>query len=139
MTVDRLVAQPLTRFAVRPVQPEPAGDLLWRPARAQPIYDVGQQTIVPRQLGQPASPGRGLVLRRNWIVARHVASAVAGIVAITKTVAAQLAIDRRSVPAQASRNLGHVQARLDEPEQRPTLVKPKVAISARAESDHSGS
>ena len=117
VTVDRLVAQPLARFSVRPVQSEPAGDLLRRPARVQPIHHVGAQALVPRQLGPSAPPGEGLVLRRGRIVARHVAPAVAGIVAVTKTVAAQLAIDRRPVPDQASRNLGHAQARLNKPEQ----------------------
>ncbi len=55
---------------------------------------------------------------------------ITSIVMIPKAVAAQLAAERRAVPAQAGRDLGHAQLRLHKPEQRPALIKPKVTVSA---------
>ena len=69
------------------VQPEPAGNLLRRPAGPQPVHDVGQQVRVPRQLGQPAPPGKGLVLHRHRVVAGHVAPTVASGIRVAEAVA----------------------------------------------------
>ena len=95
--VDRLVAQPVRR---RGLGPEPAGDLLGRPARTKPIDHRVPQPWVALELRACIAAPRGEALRRQRPVAlglRHLG--------VAPPVAPELAVDRRAVTAEPSRRV----------------------------------
>jgi hypothetical protein len=96
MAVDRL----LTDAGLCALQSHPARDLLWRPARLQPVLDCRLERLVAHELSIAHAPVGCLQLRRHREVAHNL-----GEIAVLEVIAPELPEDRAPMPAQNPRHL----------------------------------
>src|SRR5215207_1652105 len=119
--VDGLVAD---GWSVRCLPLEPSGDLSRRPAGLQALDHVRPQAVVGGRLAASLPAPVGQILGGEREVAAEAR------VAVAEAVAAELAVDRGTVPAEAGRDLADGAAGLDEPEEGAPLVQVELAVGS---------